>query len=260
MTLRHLRLSIALVVVLLACLTVTPASAQNRADRSGDPTGTAVARPASPAPAPAAAPPPAPAPAPAPTPAPTTTSTPTTTTGRGDRTGTGSGATGGSGTGQAGDDAGTVRRPDRGGDVVGRAVPRPPSGRPGGGTVIIVPGGYYPWGYGGLGFGGYGGYYDPWFGDPYGYGGGGYSGYSPSQRDDEGAVRIKVKPRDASVYADGYYVGHVDDFDGVLQKLHLSEGPHRIEIRDPKYDPLVFDVRIETDRTITYHGEMKKIG
>ena len=91
--------------------------------------------------------------------------------------------------------------------------------------MIIVPGGYgfYPWGYGGLGLGGYyGGYYDPF--DPYGYGGyggyggsygGGYPAYS-SQDDDDGAVRIKVKPREASVYVDGYYVGHVDDFDGVL--------------------------------------------
>jgi hypothetical protein len=143
--------------------------------------------------------------------------------------------------------------------VVGTAVPRQASGRPGGGgTVIIVPGdyGFYPWGYGGLGFGGYyGGYYDPWFG----YGGGTYPSYYPSQRDDQGAVRIRVKPREASVYVDGYYVGHVDDFDGVLQKLHLSEGPHRIELREPMYESLTFDVRIDTDQTITYRGEMRKI-
>jgi PEGA domain len=154
-----------------------------------------------------------------------------------------------------------VRRPDRQGDRVGTAVPRQSSGRPGeGGAVILVPGGYgyYPWGYGGLGFGGYyGGYYDPF--DP--YPGGGYpTYYPPQQRDAEGGVRIKVKPREASVYVDGYYVGHVDDFDGLLQKLQLSEGPHRIELREPKYESLVFDVRIDTDQTITYHGEMKKIG
>ena len=76
---------------------------------------------------------------------------------------------------------------------------------------------------------------------------------------DEGAVRIKVTPREASVYVDGYYTGHVDDFDGVLQKLHLSEGPHRIEIRDPKYETITFDVFIDPDQTITYRGEMKKI-
>lgn len=130
--------------------------------------------------------------------------------------------------------------------------------------MVVVPGGYgYPWGYGGLGLGGYygggyyGGFYDPW--DPFGYGGG-YSAYSGGQyRDDDGAVRIKVKPRDASVYADGYFVGKVDDFDGLLQKLHLSSGPHRIEIRAPQFESLSFDVLIDTDRTITYHGEMKKM-
>ena len=138
--------------------------------------------------------------------------------------------------------------------------------------MVVVPGGYgYPWGYGGLGLGGYygggyyGGFYDPW--DPFGYGGGyagyggGYSAYSGGQYrdDDDGAVRIKVKPRDASVYVDGYFVGKVDDFDGLLQKLHLSSGPHRIEIRAPQFESLSFEVLIDTDRTITYHGEMKKM-
>ena len=121
-----------------------------------------------------------------------------------------------------------------------------------------MPGGYgfYPWGYGGLGLGGYyGGYYDPW--DPFG----GYGGYPVSysaQGGDDGAIRLKVKPREASVYADGYYVGQVDDFDGVFQRLHLSSGPHRIEIRAPQYDALIFDVRLEPDHTVTYHGELKK--
>jgi hypothetical protein len=137
--------------------------------------------------------------------------------------------------------------------------------------VIVVPGGYgfYPWGYGGLGLGGYYGgyYYDPF--DPYGYGGGGgyggYGGYGPygggsysDQSDDDGAVRIKVKPRDASVYVDGYFVGHVDDYDGVLQRLHLATGPHRLEIRAPQYETLMVDVRITPDQTVTYRGEMRK--
>jgi len=29
------------------------------------------------------------------------------------------------------------------------------------------------------------------------------------------ALRLKVKPVDATVYVDGYYVGVVDDFDGI---------------------------------------------
>ena len=80
-----------------------------------------------------------------------------------------------------------------------------------------------------------------------------------TQDDDDGAVRIKVKPREASVYVDGYYVGHVDDFDGVLQRLHLASGPHRLEIRAPEYESLTVDVRIIPDETITYRGEMRRI-
>jgi hypothetical protein len=126
--------------------------------------------------------------------------------------------------------------------------------------VIVAPGGFYPWGYGGLGFGGYyGGYYDP-FGPSGGYGYGG-SGSSPSssQDGDDGALKLKVKPREASVYADGYYVGRVEDFDGVFKRLHLSAGPHRIEICAPQYEPLAFDVMIEPGATVTYKGELKRV-
>ncbi|MGE3178636.1 MAG: hypothetical protein AB7O32_14305, partial [Vicinamibacterales bacterium] len=56
---------------------------------------------------------------------------------------------------------------ERDGDepVVGEAVARRGSG--GGRPTVIVPGGYYggylPWGFGGLGLGYWGGYYDPWY-------------------------------------------------------------------------------------------------
>jgi hypothetical protein len=143
----------------------------------------------------------------------------------------------------------------------GTAVPRPPNSRPGGGTTYIIPGGYY----GGLGFGypyggGYfGGYYDPWY-DPWyggypGYGG----GYSQSSFSDEGALRLKIKPRDAQVYVDGFFVGIVDEFDGIFQRLHIEPGAHRIEVRAPGYETLVFEVRIVPDRKTTYQGEMQRI-
>jgi hypothetical protein len=123
-------------------------------------------------------------------------------------------------------------------------------------------GGFIPWGFGGLGlYGGYYGgyynpYYDPWY-DPYG-GWYGYplSGYSFGE---EGALRLKVKPREAEVYVDGYFVGLVDDFDGIFQRLHLDPAPHRIDIRAIGCEPLSFDVRIEPGRTTTFRGELSKI-
>ena len=116
-----------------------------------------------------------------------------------------------------------IRPAGSGQPTTGKAVPRgavPPAG--GGGTVF-VPGygyGFYPWGFGGLGFAGayYGGYYDPWYGAGPSYPIGGYSS------SDQGAIRLKVKPREAQVYVDGYYAGNVDDFDGVFQRLHLGTG------------------------------------
>jgi hypothetical protein len=136
--------------------------------------------------------------------------------------------------------------------VVGAAVPRetrpqPPSR---GSGVIVVPGGYggyYPWGYAGLGFGGY---YDPWYG--------GYPVRYYERRDD-GRLRLKVRPRAASVYVDGYYTGRVDDFDGIFQSLPLEPGPYRIEIRADGYAPHAFDVRILPDRTLTYSATLEPI-
>ena len=106
--------------------------------------------------------------------------------------------------------------------------------------------------YGGYG-GYYGGYYDPWYGAyP--------SSPQPSgSYSDEGSLRLKIKPREAEVYVDGYYVGIVDDFNGIFQRLHIESGPHRIEVRAPGFEPLTFDVRITPNHSTTYQGELKKI-
>lgn len=145
-------------------------------------------------------------------------------------------------------------RPRDGRTAVGQAVPRS-SAPPVSGGGIVVTGGY-PWGFSGLGLGGY---YDPYSGyyDPYG----GYQRYPRSSYTFgyEGALRLKVKPRAASVWVDGYYVGLVDDFDGVFQRLHLETGPHRIDISAPGYEPLTFDVGLEPNQTLTYRGELRKI-
>ena len=133
----------------------------------------------------------------------------------------------------------------------------------GSGGVLITPGGYGgyyggyydPWWYGTGYIGSYGGYYDPWYGgypsDPQPY-------YS-SSFDEDGKLRLKIKPRDAEVYVDGYFVGTVDDFDGIFQRLHLETGAHRIEVRAAGYEPLMIDVRITPEHTTTYQGELKRI-
>jgi hypothetical protein len=107
--------------------------------------------------------------------------------------------------------------------------------------------GYYPGSYGG--HGGYGGY------------GGGYGGgYSQDYESDysQGGLKLKVKPRDAQVYVDGYFSGVVDEYDGVFQKLKLRSGAHRLELRAEGFQPSIFDVLIVAGETITYRGELKE--
>lgn len=113
---------------------------------------------------------------------------------------------------------------------------------------------WYPYGFGAWGLGWYA--YDPWIGwgvpGPY-YGG----GYGYSYADDTGDVRLKIKPRDAQVYVDGGYVGIIDEFDGTFQRLRLNVGTHKIEIRKEGLEPLVFDVNVTPDHTITLSGELQ---
>jgi hypothetical protein len=149
-------------------------------------------------------------------------------------------------------------------------------------------------GFGGLGFysglGLYSGYYDP-FGYGYGYGYPGAFGYgydnlygyrygypnsysdtvpgsSPdstpglegyprdSQGGPAGGLRLKIEPRNAQVFVDGYYAGVVDDFDGRFQKLELAPGRHHIEVRAASHEPLNFDVNIQPRQTTVYRGTL----
>jgi hypothetical protein len=158
--------------------------------------------------------------------------------------------------------------PRSGGVTTGRAVPRPGGSyyRPSYGRSYYYapryrgyygyPYGYYPYGLGfGFGYGypyGYYGYGYPYgygYGYPYGYVGGGYLGNS------YGGLRISDAPRDAAVYADGYYVGTVDDFDGTFQHLNLEAGAHHIEVAPQGQPRIAFDVNIRPGQTITYRAD-----
>jgi hypothetical protein len=134
-------------------------------------------------------------------------------------------------------------------------------------NIYIVPRGrtyyYYPryyynpysYGYGPAGRGHF--YFDLHYNSyiwhPYGiarYGNYGTYGYPV------GELRLKVHPRDAQVFIDGYYAGRVDEFDGVFQSLRLEEGEYEVEIVLPGYEPLAFDVRILPGEKTTYEGDL----
>ena len=128
-------------------------------------------------------------------------------------------------------------------------------GRPGYFGSYIYGSPFYAYGYPYYGAGyGYPAYGYPSYGyAPYGYGYGGYSGRP------YGGLRIDLPQRDAEVYVDGYFVGVVDNFDGVMQQANIEAGPHRIEIRSPEFEPIEFNVNIEPGRTITYRGSMRDL-
>jgi hypothetical protein len=170
----------------------------------------------------------------------------------------------------------TYARPRDGRPITGTAVDRPAGyyGGGGGNNSIYYP--YYPSypyyryyypGYAfGLGFYDFG-WYDPYYYGGYtggyyggGYGGGYQGGYSSGTssygRGPTGSLRLKIKPRDAQVYIDGYLVGVVDDFDGMFQKLGIDAGGHRVEIKAPGHEAISFDVLITPGETVTYKGEL----
>ena len=258
--------SIAALGLLLALPNTSAGQVRNRV--GPDDTGGSQAIPRNEAPAPPAAAQPAPAPAPAPA-GESGQAVSRTTPRTGEATGSGSTT----GTSQQNQGA----RPREGRPTDGTAVPRgsvPPPRV----TVVTPPVQYYrgysPWGFGGVGFGSYyGSFYDPyvfydpfspWYGSYGRYGSYGYPPYGygyPSSYSipADGELRLKVKPRDAQVYVDGYYVGIVDDFDGVFQRLHLPSGPHRIEVRAPGYETLTFDVQIRFDQTTKFEGDLRRI-
>jgi PEGA domain-containing protein len=181
----------------------------------------------------------------------------------------------------------TYSRPRDGRNPVGSAVertnPRPGSGSGGYGYVYDPFNSYYynpyysggrysywsPFGYGyGLGYfsydpflfsgygypgSGYGGsYYDPYYG-----GSGGYSSRAGQAYREVGSLRLKVKPSNAQVYIDGYFVGVIDSYDGAFQRLSVEAGPHRVELKAEGFEPVQFEVMITPGETITYKGEMK---
>ena len=186
----------------------------------------------------------------------------------------------------------TYSRPRDGRNVLGTAVERPDGyyrdGRPYSYTTFVYDpyysyyydpyyrSRYYwsPWGYGyGFGymaydpflFGGfgypdyYGGYSDPYYGGGGYYGGGTYSSGSSARQAYRGvgSLRLKVKPGHAQVFVDGYFVGTVDSFDGVFQRLNVEGGSHKVELRADGYEPTQFEVMVVPGETITYKGDMR---
>lgn len=108
----------------------------------------------------------------------------------------------------------------------------------------------------GLGYGHHYGFYGLGYGHRYGYPYGGYGYYPPYYYDYSASVRVQAEPRTTRVFVDGYYVGVVDDFDGVFQRLHLAPGRHEIALRLEGYKTHRFRLYAAPGRTVKIHYDM----
>jgi len=126
----------------------------------------------------------------------------------------------------------------RRGPVHGGAVYRP---APVHSRVYVGVGWGYPyWGWGpawGWGWGASWGWGGPWYGYPWGY-------PYPYPPDNSAEVKLEVKPKDAQVYVDGEFVGIVDDFDGMFQKMHVAPGDRELILFKPGFRTVKQTVRL----------------
>ena len=70
-------------------------------------------------------------------------------------------------------------------------------------------------------------------------------------------VSSSMSNRRAQVFVDGAYAGIVDDFRGYYQHLTLPAGRHRFEIFTSGYMPLMFELTVVPDRTVTYRWSLQ---
>jgi hypothetical protein len=101
------------------------------------------------------------------------------------------------------------------------------------------------------------GFYDPFFWGQYRYPAPYYGRY---YYDDTGSAQLKVTPRNAQVYVDGYFAGVVDNFDGSLQRLNVEAGEHELQFYLEGYRPFSMKVLFARGRTVKLTHAMEPLG
>lgn len=104
--------------------------------------------------------------------------------------------------------------------------------------------------------GGY--FYDPRFGPFPWWPRQTYPWYLPVY-DRRAEVRLRVTPRDAAVYVDGFYAGIVDDFDGVFQSLPLPPGGHAIVLYREGYRTGQYNVYLRPGSRFTVRAALEPL-
>lgn len=72
-----------------------------------------------------------------------------------------------------------------------------------------------------------------------------------------GYLRTKIDPHVAGVFVDGKYMGTAAMYGSKSRMLELSPGTHKVEIVDPRFKTLKFDVKIDAGKTSTIRMSME---
>lgn len=75
----------------------------------------------------------------------------------------------------------------------------------------------------------------------------------------ESDLRFSIKPKNASVYVDGYFAGKVDDFDGTFQRLHVAPGEHEIIVYMPGHHSLKRRLYLSPNSTRKIEGTLEAL-
>ena len=102
--------------------------------------------------------------------------------------------------------------------------------------------------------------YRPFFSDPF-WGPYPYFGYGayPIGARPAGDVRVLASPKQAEVYLDGFCAGVVDDFNGILQRLHTTAGGHTITLYLEGYRTVTQNIYVTPDSTVKLQVAMDRL-
>lgn len=106
------------------------------------------------------------------------------------------------------------------------------------------------------------GYYDPFWWGGWGpaWGPGWYGPYGPGYfGNGAGSARLRVTPKQAEVYVDGYLAGTVDDFDGVFQRLDVPPGEHELTLYLDGFETITQTLLFRPGATIDIRQQMRAL-
>lgn len=75
----------------------------------------------------------------------------------------------------------------------------------------------------------------------------------------ESHLRLNIKPKQAEVYVDGFFAGKVQEFDGALQRLHVTPGQHEIVVYLEGYRSMRQRLYLSPNITRTLDGSLERL-